>query len=53
VYMNGSKTAPAVAMTSATLSFAMPMAPGSYEMRLMYNNSYTVLATSATINVGP
>ena len=29
-YLNGAKTAPPTALTSATLTFTMPTAPGSY-----------------------
>jgi hypothetical protein len=50
-FMNGLKSEPATAISDATLTFNMPLAPGAYEMRLLANHTYTVLATSATIIV--
>ena len=38
-------------MSGATLQFAAPMAPGTYEIRLFSNNTYTRLATSSTVTV--
>ena len=51
-YLNGTKTAPAVAMTSATLQFTAPSTPGTYNIRFFANNSLANrLATSASITV--
>jgi subtilisin family serine protease len=38
--------------TGMTWNVAMPASPGNYEIRLLENGSYNVLATSATITVG-
>lgn len=50
-YLNGSTTIPTVGMPDAALSFAVPVAPGSYEFRLFNANTYTRLATSTTMVV--
>jgi uncharacterized protein YegP (UPF0339 family) len=50
-YLNGSRTAPAVGVSSATLTFTMPTTPGTYTLRLLANNTYTLLATTAVITV--
>ena len=50
-YLNGTRTAPATGLTSATLSFTMPTTPGTYNFRFFQNNTYTKLATSATVTV--
>jgi len=50
-YLNGTKTAPAVGLTTATLSFTAPTVAGTYQFRFMQTNSYTVLATSPTVTV--
>jgi hypothetical protein len=50
-YLNGTKTAPAVGLTSGTLTFTLPTAAGTYQFRFMQTNSYTVLATSPTVTV--
>ena len=49
-YLNGSKTPPAVGVTSATLTFTMAAA-GTYNFRLFRNNAYVVLATSPDVIV--
>ena len=36
----------------ATLSFTMPLTPGTYQLRFFLQNSYTVLATSPTTMPG-
>lgn len=48
-YLNGTTTPPPNGLADATLSFAMPTAPGSYEFRLFGNNSYQRLASSPTV----
>ena len=50
-YLNGTHTAPAVGLTGAPLTFTLPLTPGTYELRFFQNNTYTLLATSATITV--
>jgi hypothetical protein len=50
-YLNGTHTAPAVGVSGAPLTFTMPLTAGTYELRFFANNTYNVLATSATITV--
>ncbi|MBZ5556722.1 MAG: IPT/TIG domain-containing protein [Acidobacteriia bacterium] len=50
-YLNGATAPPATGLTSATITFTVPIAPGSYEFRLFANNTYSRLATSVTVNV--
>ena len=50
-YLNGTRTAPATGLKSATVSFTMPTTPGTYNFRLLANNTFTKLATSATVTV--
>ena len=50
-YLNGQKTPPPAGLPSATLGFAMPTAPGTYEFRLFSNGGYTRLATSGAVTV--
>jgi hypothetical protein len=50
-YLNGTRTAPTTGMASATVTFAMPLAPGTYNFRLFTNNTYQKLATSPTVTV--
>jgi hypothetical protein len=52
-FLNGQTTAPASGVTGATLIFTLPSAPGSYEVRLFLNGSFTVVATSGTITIAP
>ena len=52
-FLNGLQTPPASGMSGATLTFTMPMAPGTYNVRFFLNNTLTVLGTSATITVTP
>ena len=51
-YLNGTLTAPVPGLTGGTLTFTLPLTPGTYHVRFFLNNTYTVLATSATITVG-
>ena len=48
-YLNGSRTAPAVGVASATVTFAMPLTAGSY--RLLFSYGTTILAMSDAITV--
>jgi serine protease len=52
MYVNCSKTA-TIALASGSCSFALPtsLAAGTYELRLLANNGYTRLATSAAFTV--
>jgi hypothetical protein len=52
-FLNGQRTAPATGVTAATMQFTAPTTPGTYQIRFYENNSYTRLATSASISVGP
>jgi subtilisin family serine protease len=52
-YLNGTTTPPAQGLTAATLVFAAPATPGTYELRLFANDGYTRLATSGPIQVVP
>jgi hypothetical protein len=51
VYLNGQKTAPANGIAAATLQFAAPKTPGTYNVRLFRSNSSTKLATSNPVTV--
>jgi len=51
VYLNGLKTAPATGIANATLQFAAPKTPGTYNIRLFRSNSTTRLATSNPVTV--
>lgn len=51
VYLSGSRTPPAAAATSGTVTLTLPSSPGTYEFRLLWNNGYTVLARSPHIVV--
>jgi len=50
-YLSGTRTAPATALTSATVTFAMPSTTGVYNVRLFSRDTYVKLATSASITV--
>ncbi len=50
-YLNGSTTAPAAGVSSASVTCMSPAAPGRYQVRLFANNGFTRLATSNTITV--
>jgi glucose/arabinose dehydrogenase len=49
VYLNGTKTAPATGMTSATLTFTMPASAGVYNFRFLAGGGYTTLATTPNV----
>src|SRR6185295_14700060 len=44
-FLNGMTTTPMIGLTGATLQFAAPSTPGTYEVRFFSNNTYTRLAT--------
>ena len=50
-YLNGTRTRPATGLTGAAVTFTMPATPGTYNVRFFLNDSWTKLATSATITV--
>ena len=50
-FMNGMKIAPSTGLSGATLQFPAPTVPGTYEIRLFSNNTYSRLATSSTVTV--
>ncbi|PYR73621.1 MAG: hypothetical protein DMF87_25350, partial [Acidobacteria bacterium] len=50
-YMNGSKSAPSTALTSATVTFIAPVTQGTYNIRLFVNNTWVKLATSTPVIV--
>ncbi len=50
-FLNGTQSAPATGLSNATVSFTAPTQAGQYRVRLLYNNSSTVLATSGIITV--
>jgi len=52
-YLNGTLTPPDPGLSGGTLTFTLPVTPGTYHLRFFLNDSYTVLATSATITVTP
>ena len=45
------KTSNATTLASGSCTYAMPLTPGSYQLRLLANNGFTVLAASGTITV--
>ena len=51
MYLSGSKTRPAIGLTSASIPFTAPAAGGTYEIRFFANDGWTLLATSAAITV--
>ena len=52
-YLSGSKTRPATGLTNATVQFTAPSGGGQFEIRFYQNDTFTLLATSATITVTP
>jgi hypothetical protein len=44
VYLNGTQTAPAAGVKSATVTMTAPSTSGSYEARFYANDAYTLLA---------
>src|SRR6185503_4496255 len=50
-YLNGSVTAPASGVTSATITTYAPATAGQYEWKLFLNNSWSVIATSGVVTV--
>jgi hypothetical protein len=52
-YLNGTKTAPATGLTSATLSMVAPSTPGNYLAQFIPNNGTTITASAAFTVTGP
>src|SRR5204862_3444747 len=50
-YLNNTTTAPGAGVTSATVTFAAPTTPGTYNLRFFANYGYTRLATSGNVTV--
>jgi len=48
-YLSGTTTPPGAGLTDATVAFALPASPGTYELRLFASNGYQRLASSASI----
>ena len=53
MHLNGSQTAPATGVTSATVTFTMPTTPGHYNFRFLQQNGSTMLAISPLVSVVP
>ncbi|HYB94556.1 MAG TPA: S8 family serine peptidase [Vicinamibacterales bacterium] len=51
MYLNGTRTAPATGTSSASVQFAAPSTPGTYNVRLFADNGTTKVATSNTLTV--
>ena len=50
-FLNGTKSAPAVGVTTATVTFTLPTTPRAYEVRFFSNNTYQRLGTTPTVTV--
>src|SRR5438552_16194544 len=50
-FLNGTKSAPAVGVTTATVPFTLPKMPGTYEVRFFANNTFQRLGTAPTVMV--
>jgi subtilisin-like proprotein convertase family protein len=50
-YLGGTQTPPPAGMSTASLPFTMPTAPGNYNFRFFANNDINLLATSPTVTV--
>jgi len=50
-YLNGTQSKPGAGSAAATTQFTMPAVPGTYNLRLFANSSYTLAATSPSITV--
>jgi uncharacterized protein YegP (UPF0339 family) len=51
-YLNGTRSMPATGVSSAVVTFTMPLTPDQYEFRFFANNGYTLLALSPPVAVG-
>jgi len=50
-YLNGRTIPPMIGVSAATLQFASPTAPGTYELRFFSSNTSIRLATSGTVTL--
>jgi hypothetical protein len=50
-YLNSMRTPPSVGVTSATITFCMPITPGTYDFRFFRDGTHEKLATSVTVTV--
>ena len=50
-YLTGTTAPPGVGLSTAALTFSVPVSPGDYEFRLFANNGFTRLATSTVVTV--
>ena len=50
-YLNGTQSKPGAGSAAATTQFTMPSIPGTYNIRVFANSSYTLAATSPAITV--
>src|SRR5438876_7882708 len=50
-FLNGTKSAPAVGLTTATVPFTLPTTLGDYEVRFFANNTFQRLGTTPTVTV--
>ena len=52
-YLNGSHQKPAAGLAGASVLFTLPLATGSFHVRLFTNDSYALMATSEAITTVP
>jgi len=52
-FLNGTKSAPAAGLTTATIPFTLPNTPGTYEVRFFANNTFQHMGTTPTVTVPP
>ncbi len=50
-FLNGTKSVPAVGLTTATVTFTAPTTAGTYEVRFLLNNTVQRLGTTPTVTV--
>ena len=48
-YLNGTTVPPSSGLSVATVTFAVPVTPGTYEVRFFANNTYARIATSGHV----
>jgi hypothetical protein len=52
-YLNGSQRRPAAGLAAASVLFTLPLATGTFHVRLFTNDSYALTATSAAVTAVP
>src|SRR5438876_2975783 len=50
-FLNGTKSAPAAGLTTATVPFTLPKMPGTYEVRFFANDTFQRLGTAPAVTV--